>query len=270
MHKWIIISCLFFSMMVHAQDSIHLRMQKKIVGSFSYMAPDGLDNVLVVTKSGQLIKYNASLDSIATYNVLKQLGRVHSIASFNALRTGVFFNQFKTILLLDRFLKEINRIDLRKAQLYQVNAVAQSFDNKWWVFDEQEAKLKKIGEDGRVDLETADMRVLVGESISPRLLFDQQRNVYAYDDAKGIYIFDEMGAFKKKLALIGWKDVQPFGNGFIGIRQGKLLVYVANKPDVTEYFLPAELAGAQMVGFTAEGCFALFSDGITKYTWQAK
>lgn len=268
--KWVIFVCLFFVQSLDAQDSLFIRMGKRISGSFTYVAPDGLGNVFAVTKTGQLRKYNSTMDSVGVYNDLKQLGRMHSIASFNALKTGVYFNQYKTILVLDRFLKEINRIDLRKAQLYQVNVVAQSFDNKWWVFDEQEAKLKKIGDHGKSEMETTDLRLLIGETISPVSMYDQQRSVYLYDPVKGLFIFDQLGAFKKKVALIGWKDIQPFGNGILGVRDGKMLVYSAEQLNVQEYFLPSDLKAAMKLCFTSEGGYALFSDDIVQFKWTLK
>ncbi len=270
MRKWISILFILSFMHVEAQDSLHVNAGKKIYGTFIYFSPDGLGNLFVVTKSGQLRKYNANMDSVGSYNELKQLGRLHSIASFNALKTGVFFSQYKTILVLDRFLREVNRIDLRKTQLYQVNAVGQSFDNKWWVFDEQDAKLKKIGDNGRAEMETADLRLLTGENISPTSIYDQQRNVFVYDPVKGLFIFDQLGAFKKKLALIGWNDLQPFGTGVIGVKAGKMLVYANEMFDAQEYMLPIELNGALKLGFTNEGCYALYKDCIVKYTWALK
>jgi hypothetical protein len=270
MRNWISIVFILSFLQLEAQDSLFVTAGKKINGAFIYLAPDGLGNLFAVTKSGQLRKYNALLDSVGSYNELKQLGRLQSIASFNALKTGVFFSQYKTILVLDRFLREINRIDLRKTQLYQVNAVGQSFDNKWWVYDEQDAKLKKIGDNGKAEMETADLRLLTGENASPIYIFDHQRNVFVYDPEKGLFIFDQLGAFKKKLALIGWNDVQPFSTGILGVKDGKMLVYAMDKLDVQEYVLPSELKVALKIGFTNEGCFALYKDSIVKYTWALK
>lgn len=270
MHKWLAMISVFMCLELQAQDSIHVYLDKKISGVFTVISPDGLGNLLAVTKSGQLRKYNDAMDSVAVYNNLKQLGRLQTIASFNALRTGVYFGQFKTILVLDRFLREINRIDLRKMQLYQVSAVGQSYDNKWWVFDEQDAKLKKISDAAQIELETSDLRILLGENISPEVLFDQQRNIYVYDPSKGVYIFDQLGAFRKKVALLGWKDVQPFGNGFVGVHQGKLMVYANDKFDINSYQLPVELLTAKSLSFASDGCYALYADSIVKFKWNLK
>ena len=47
-------------------------------------------------------------------------------------------------MVLDRFLNIRNTIDLRQSGIFQVSAVAQSYDNNIWVFDDLDSKIKKI------------------------------------------------------------------------------------------------------------------------------
>ena len=69
---------------------------------------------------------------------------------------------FATVVVLDRLLNVRNIIDLRKQNILQARAIGQSYDNKIWLYDEVENKLKKIDEDGKLLLETPDFRQLFG------------------------------------------------------------------------------------------------------------
>jgi hypothetical protein len=73
------------------------------------------------------------------------------------------------ILTLDRFLNIRNTIDLRKADILQAKAVAQSYDNNYWVFDELDNAIKKIDDNGNVLFKSSDFRVLFSEQYNPFL-----------------------------------------------------------------------------------------------------
>ena len=61
----------------------------------------------------------------------------------NPMRVLLYYKDFSTIVILDRFMTNRSTIDLRKQDIFQVEAVCLSYDNKIWVYDEFEHKLKK-------------------------------------------------------------------------------------------------------------------------------
>jgi hypothetical protein len=87
-------------------------------------------------------------------------------------------------------------IDLRKQDIFQVEAVCLSYDNKIWLYDEFEHKLKKIDEDGKLLFATTDFRQLFDEAFSFTSICDQDGYLYLYDKNKGVYVFDYYGTLK--------------------------------------------------------------------------
>ena len=172
-------------------------------GDFQRYDVDNLGNLYVLTIENQLKKYNVKGDSMGVFNDVKRYGKLSEINASNPLRTILYYKDFRTVLVLDRLLNAVNTIDLRRLNIFQVKAVAPAYDNSIWVFDEQESKLKKVGEDGRLLNETPDLRLVLDEAPLPERIFDQNGYVYLYDPAKGIFIFDYYGALKNKIALIG-------------------------------------------------------------------
>lgn len=197
----------------------------EIKGEFIYMKPDLLGNIFTLAQGGQLKKYNAVFDSTGVFNEVKRFGKLHSIKSDNPLRTLLYFKSYKTILMLDRFMQVVNRIDLRKTNIFQVNAIAQSYDNKIWLFDELDARLKKLSDQGVVELETSDLRLLLGLNPTPDVIFELDKYVCMYDAANGLMLFDQLGAYRNTIPLKGWNNVHGIGEILIGILGSKLMGY---------------------------------------------
>ena len=258
----------FFSHKLIAQDLGALSLAKTISGDFDYFKPDDLGNIFALTKSGQLKKYNSNLDSMGVFNEVRRYGKLYSISTDNPLRTVLYFKDYRTILVLDRLLQVVNKIDLRKAGIFQVKAVAQSYDNLFWVYDEQESKLKKINEEGQQVLATADLRLVFSEPIIAANLFDLGGYVYLYDEKNGLFIFDYYGALKNRIAFLDWKQVHPVGKQIIGIKNNLLISYTPGNIDTKDFPLPDLLIDNEQLHFTANGCYMLKMGAIFKYDWR--
>jgi hypothetical protein len=258
----------FLSTQLGAQELNALSLTKTIKGDFEYFMPDELGNLFALTKSGQLKKYNNNLDSMGVFNEVRRYGKLYSISADNPLRTVLYFKDYRTILVLDRLMQVVNKIDLRKAGIFQVSAIAQSYDNLFWVFDEQESKLKKIDEEGRQVLATADLRLVFSEPILPRNLFDVGGFVYVYDEKNGLFIFDYYGALKNRIAFLNWKQVHPVGKQIVGIKDNSLITYTPGNIDTKAFPLVEQLINNDQIHFTANGCYVLQAGTIYKYNWE--
>jgi hypothetical protein len=253
---------------IFSQNLTELTLTKTIKGEFEYFMPDELGNLFGLTKNGQLKKYNNNLDSMGVFNDVRRYGKLFSISADNPLRTVLYFKEYRTILVLDRLLQVVNKIDLRKTGIFQVKAVAQSYDNLFWVYDEQDSKLKKINEEGKLVFATADLRLVFSEPIVPVNIFDFGGYVYIYDQKNGLFIFDYYGALKNRIALLDWKNVHPVGKQIVGIKANHLVTYIPGNIDTKEYPLPENLLGYEQIHFTASGCFVLKNGSIYKYDWK--
>ncbi len=243
---------------------------KKIDGHFTSFHVDELGNLFAITTAGQLKKYNNSLDSLGIFNELRRYGAVHSISAGNPLRTTIYFKGYKIILVLDRLMQIINKVDLRKNQLLQVNAVSQSYDNNIWIFDEQDNKLKKINLDGVILFESSDMRLVFSEAIQPSVIFECNGMLYLYDFNRGLYGFDYYGAFKNKVALLGWQDIHVVGNTIVGLKDGKLMAYGLTPPDIKEFILPENFIKYKQFHVDSNKGFGLTDNGIDVFKLNFK
>ncbi len=236
-------------------------------GEFSVFAADNLGNLYLLSKDNQLKKLNVKGDSMGVFNDVRRYGKLYSINAANPLRTVLYYKDFRTIVVLDRLMNPVNVIDLRKRNMFQVRAIAPSYDNNVWIFDEQESKLRRVDGEGKVISETPDLRLVLQDAPTPVKLFDQNGYVYAYDPERGMYIFDYYGAMKNKLTLLNWTDVQVIGSDIIGRKDGKVLQYTAGTLDIKETVIPERFQQYKDIFITPQGIFVLEETGVKLYSF---
>ena len=229
---------------------------------------DNLGNLYIVSNTGQIKKVGSAGDSIAVFNNVRQYGKLYLIDVTNPLRVLLYYRDFGTIVVLDRFLNTRSTIDLRKQQLFQVNAIGQSYDNNIWVYDELESKLKRVGEDGRVLDQSTDFRMLVDTAPSPQFLVDQNRLVYLYDSLKGVYLLDYYGGYKNRIQLKGWTDFTVINNAMFGRDANMLYRYEPGTLNLQNYPIPVAMRDAQKIKITPGNLYVLRNNRLEVFSYR--
>lgn len=253
---------------VMGQNDTAFQYLKTIKGDIASFTVDNLDNVYILNSRNQLKKLNANGDSVAVYNQIRKYGKVTQIDASNPLRVLLYYKDFATIVALDRFLNIRNTIDLRKHNIFQVKAIAQSYDNNIWLFDEMENKLKKIDEEGNLLLETPDFRLLLSQSFSPTQIFDQNQFVYLYDPKKGIYVFDYYGSLNNGIQILNWENLKITDNSIYGSKADTLYRYHVKDFVYDEWKLPAPLTVGNIFNFTTTRLYALKNEELFIYSFR--
>lgn len=243
--------------------AIKLQHQHFIQGSYTDFYLDNLNNIYLLNKDNQIKKLNSNGDSVAVSNALKKYGDVYSVDVSNPLKISVYYKDFSTIVILDRFLSNINTIDLRKYGILQAQAVAQSYDNNYWVFDAVENKLKKIDDNGNILLQTPDFRTIFTESFSPQNIFDKNGFVYLYDVKNGWLIFDYYGALKQNIPQVGLKNIQTIKNDLYGFDSiQNIHRYNVQTFKETIYHFNIKIEEAIKFQLNMNNLYALTTDGL--------
>ena len=248
-------------------DSVFI-FKKSVAGNYTDFTVDNLGNLYVVTQTGQLKKLSPAGDSLAVFNNVRQFGKLYLIDVTNPLRVLLYFRDFGTVVILDRFLNSRATLDLRKSQLFQVKAIGQSYDNNIWVFDELESKLKRVSEDGRILDQSTDFRLLFDSMPTPRYIVDQDRQVFLYDSAKGVYLFDYYGALKKRVRLTGWTDFTVIGNTLFGRDAGMLYRYEPGTLNLQQYAIPVAMQDARKIKITSANLYLLRENELEIYSYR--
>lgn len=257
----------FNGLSVKAQtDSvIYLTQRQFIQGSFTNFYVDNLNNIYLLNAGNQVKKINDKGDSVSVSNGLKRFGDIYSMDVSNSLKMIIYYKDFTTIVVLDRFLQNINTIDLRKYGILQAKAVAVSYDNNYWVFDEVENKLKKMDDNGNILLSTPDLRTIFDESFIPEKIIDYNGYVYLYNKKTGCKIFDYYGALKQSIAPLNWNNVQVIKNSILGFDDSSMHVYAIDVFKESTYLFNPAMNDAKKFQKALNSLYVLKADGLHVY-----
>lgn len=266
-HLLYIVMCIsmFLPFRVKGQRTGEFELIRSIQGNFSDFYVDNLDNIYLITLTNQLKKIDNNGDSAAIFNDIKHYGYLSSIDVTNPLKILLYYKDYSTVLVLDHLLNIRNKINLRNQNIFSVKAIAPSYDNNIWLFDEQDYKLKKINEEGKQLMETVDFRTFLQETPSPLKIIDRENYVYLYDTAKGFYIFDYYGSFKTKLPFIGWKNIEVNNKMMYGFNNNTMFTYTLNSLMIKEYPLPSDFVVCIAMKAMNGKVYLLKNNGIDIY-----
>jgi hypothetical protein len=209
---------------------------KTYKGDVAGAAIDNLDNLYIISSTGQVKKFGPKGDSIGVFNGIRNYGKLTAIDVTNPLKPLAFYKDFSAVVILDRFLANRSSINLRKYNILQPSAIGLSYDNNVWVFDTYDNKLKKIDEAGNLLLQTDDFRSLFSQSFAPQKIINDNGFIYLADSASGIFVFDNYGTYKRKILLKNWNTID-VTNGRV-VRLSKDAVVVYNPVNFSEKSLP--------------------------------
>jgi len=163
-------------------------------------------------------------------------------------------------------LSQRNTINFRKQDIFIVKAITTSYDNYIWLFDEQDFKLKKINDDGRVLQESNDMRVLVDSVPSPSQIIDSDSFVYLYDPEKGFYVFDYYGTLKNNLPFRNWTSVSISKKIVYGFHDKNLYSYDTQTLQLKKYALSSGLSDSEGIRAMNGKVYVMTKEGVVIYT----
>lgn len=265
---WLLVVFLLVNSTAQAQPFKNFKLVDSVGITIKDFTTDNLGNIFLVNEDQQVKKLNDKLDSIAVYNDIRRYGDLAHIDASNPLKVLLYYQDFLTIVVLDRLLNVRNTVDLRQSDILQCSAITNSYDNNIWLFDELDNKVKKIDESGKRLLESADFRVLFDAPPHPQRLEDFNKYLYAYDSAKGLLVMDYYGSYKKLVPLKTLKNIQGVDKGIFATDKNGLLYM---EPDWLEpKTFPVTqamqiLLKAKKVRFFAQRCYALHNGKVYVY-----
>ncbi|MBA2250793.1 MAG: hypothetical protein H0W12_11455 [Chitinophagaceae bacterium] len=248
-----------------AQDSA-FRFLNTIQYPVASFTVNDLGELYIINTNNQLQKFNEKGDSVGVFNQVTKYGKLSYVDAQNPWKTILFYENFSTIVLLDKYLNVLTAINLRKQNIFHVKAVTTSYDSNIWVFDEQDNRLKKIDDAGNLLLQTEDFRLLFDSVPSPVQLIDRDGFVYLYDPQKGLYVFDYYGSFKNKIPLLHWKDIFVIGKKIYGFNATDFYVYTIGSMNEKQSALPAPFINNASIKIANHKIYLLKDNNIRIFT----
>lgn len=187
-------------------------------------------------------------------------GRIATIDAWNPMKILAFYQDRQQLLLLDRFMRPISSTTLSEFDFSgTVRAAALSSDDGFWLFNETDFSLNKLSTQLRkITSDTPLNLILDKDRFDVRMIREYQNMVYMLDYNGGIYVFDNLGNYKKKLLHQGLSYIGFRNNELYFVKDNKLHFLNLYTTKLTTSDLPegnyshALISGNQLFLFTSK------------------
>jgi hypothetical protein len=197
---------------------------KAINENADFISTDLFGNLYIVNGK-KLSKFNNNGEIEKTYQN-NNLGKISSIDATDPMRILLYYKDFNQVVFLDNQLAEIHAaVKLDELELEQSELVCASPDGGFWVLNFSQMQISRINK----NLETANKSsvntVFSNNSEAPKQMIYSAGKIYILFENSGIYIFDEFGAFYKKIIIDKISDMQISNGEILYISNGKTISY---------------------------------------------
>lgn len=249
-----------------AQDSLSL------VHSFAAQAQelyaDPLGSFYLVDNKRSIIKYSNDGQLLFRYSN-NRLGDIGWIDTTDPFHIQLYFPEFRRLVLLDNDLGELESYDLFALGLYDHPGIGLSYDNNFWLFDNNTGQIKKINKRGEVLLESDNLFYELTETPSPRRVVETKKYVLLMDEKQGTFIFDQFGKYLKKFKQNIPAIFQIRNDRLIYYAKGSLVFVGLSNGRLMEIPVPTS-ATTSHVQYTGDHLFTLDDNQVNIYKFKMK
>ncbi len=152
-----------------------------------------------------------------------QPGHVALIEAWNQNSLLAFYDDRQQVLLLDRFLAPLAEIRLADYFDGTVRTATLAPDGLLWLLDESALTLREFDPQALRVVQSTPLDLIIGRSRPDfRFLRQYQNNLYLVDHTSGIFVFDNLGNYRKKLPFTGLSFIAFRGDELVYLAGGQL------------------------------------------------
>lgn len=127
------------------------------------------------------------------------LGSPDVIDVANPFSVMLFYADYGQIVILDRTLSERSRLDLFSVEdILEPSTVARASDNKVWIFDNWDYRLKLLDQSGKISQRSNDLRLEIRAVAPPDAIYVNRGQVLLhYKEDHRLAVFTNYGRFER-------------------------------------------------------------------------
>ncbi len=219
---------------------------------------DRLQNIYVADKKNTLYKIDATGKVLQTYSPAIQ-GHVANVEAWNLVRILLFHDDRQQITLLDRFLVPISTARLSDFTQGIIRTATLASDDRIWLFNESDFNLLKTDLNAPENSIRTPLNLILNTAqYDIKYMREYQNNLYLVDKASGIYIFDNMGNYRKKIPVPGLAYIGFQGDSLYYTKDNTLVLL--NLYNLQETLTPLPAGKTYTQSLITDTHYYLFSD----------
>lgn len=269
MNKSLLLIAIFFvaAFQMKAQNTYELIKSFPVKGSV--MSSDELKNSYVVNNENNIIKLDSLGGLLAIYSE-NEYGQVGTIDATNPFTILTFYKDFNSAISLDINMNAKRLYKFSSLGINDVAAVCTSYDNKIWLFDESDQKLKKMDDQYEITHESADVTQLIGGAISPNFMVERNQMVFINDPEKGIFVFDIYGTYFRTFLIPELDNFQIIGQKIVCFKDNKLYAFDMRSQSDDVIKIPTDVSNIKDLRVTRNYLMLLTDTNIHIYKVTAE
>ncbi len=254
------------SLSVFAQSEKTLDVKKIISINIEakFATADQFDNFYIITHENEIIKFDSKGNELFRYSN-SRLGDITYFEAANPFHLLVFYQMFNEIVTLDRTLSPSGGFHLTKIELYETNCLSIADNKNLWIYDKDNFQLKKFDFNGTPILASQQLNQIFKTKINPTIVKEVENNVYLFDKAKGIYVFDIFGKFLNFIAVEKVIDFTVLERNIFLFKKKKATNLINSIMMGDDYFYPSELTESGKLFFKNDKIFQVTRDWVSVF-----
>ena len=208
---------------------------------------DRRGNFYVADEQDNIHQYGPDGQALNTYSPPLP-GHTAQIEAWNSAKILVFYDDRQEILMLDRFLTSIAQVRLTDFLDGSIRVATLAPDDRLWLFNESDLTLRQFDPNPQRFTLSTPLDLIIGRSKPDfRFLRQYQNNLYLVDRTSGIFVFDNLGNYRKKLPFTGLNSVGFRGDELYYLADNQLHFFQLYTFTERQLSLPATVADARQV-----------------------
>lgn len=215
-------------------------------------------------------QYGPDGQALSTFSP-PQPGHVAQLEAWNTIKILAFYDDRQELVLLDRFaalLTQFSLLDFLDGGL--VRAATLAPDDRYWLLLESDLTLRQFDPTQKRFTVSTPLDLLVGRSKPDfRFLREYQNNLYLLDRANGIYVFDNLGNYRKKLPFSGFNTFGFRGDELYYFADGAVQLFHLYNLTQRTVALPTDVTAADVrqVLLGEQYAYVFTAAGVRVYKW---
>ncbi len=183
---------------------------------------DNSGNLYLVSEKGLIYKYNSVGDSLMAFSPRKN-ATISLIEAGSGLKVFVFYLDFQEYILLDRFLRSSPHYSFNPAIIGFAALATIGNDDYLWLLDQTDFSLKKYSIHANIlEIETPLDLIIDPENYNISFMKEYQNFLFVGDPQLGLFVFDNIGNYKKKIPVTGIEHFNFIGDRMYYMKDGYL------------------------------------------------
>ncbi len=170
------------------------------VDNAKYITSDKLQQCYTISKSNELVKYNAKGTALFRFNN-NRLGELIWVDATDPFNLLLYYPEYMTLITLDRTLGMTGEFQLYDMDIAEVTAVAMTNDNNIWLHDQTRARIVKINKQGSILNESGNLNLLFENISPPNFMLEHDNLLYVNIPDRGILVFDNFATYLKTIPI---------------------------------------------------------------------